>query len=105
MDSFAERISELKEKCTGDFVFTEDDRTLLHNAYWTGGVIVSMMALEMIAYEPGHEDLPILLDASSPSSAVVCRVYAAEALGGLGDQGAGVLRLMMEREKHPLVRF
>jgi hypothetical protein len=58
-----------------------------------------------MGFDPDSSDLPMLLDASSPSALDLHRIYAAEALGSLGDEGTKVLRIMQEREKHLLVRF
>ncbi len=105
MNSFADQLSELQNRCSGNYTFSKDDRTLLHSAYWNGNTTEIFTVLELICYEPQSEDLPILLDASSPGSLWVCRCDAAQALGGLGDEGARILRVMMIRETHPVVRF
>lgn len=105
MNSFAEQLSELKQRSAGHYTFTKDDRSLLHNAYWNGNTTEIFTVLELICYEPESEDLPVLLDASSPGSLWVCRCDAAHALGGLGEEGARILRVMMARETHPVVRF
>ncbi len=105
MNSFAEQLSELQNRCSGGYTFSKDDRSLLHNAYWNGNTTEIFTVLELICYEPESEDLPVLLDASSPGSLWVCRCDAAQALGGLGEEGARILRVMMARETHPVVRF
>jgi hypothetical protein len=105
MNSFAEQLSELDKRCNGDYALSEDDRALIHTAYWNGNMIDIFSALDLICYEPKAEDMPVLLDASSPGSIWTCRCTAAQALTGLGKQGATVLRVMKARETHPTVRF
>lgn len=105
MNSFADQLSDLDKRCTGNYTFSEDDRALLHNAYWSGNIIDIFSALDLICYDPTAEDMPVLLDASSPGSIWTCRCTAAQALSGLGEEGATVLRVMKARETHPTVRF
>lgn len=105
MGSFFDRLREIKDLCKEGYEFTQDDRDTLHNAYWKGDQLDSGVAVEILSWHPEPEDMPVLLDASSPSSPMVHRCDAAQALGCLELEGASVLRLMLLREKHPLVRF
>ena len=105
MNSFAKPLAEIQSRCTGNYSISEDERTLVHNAYWNGNAAEICSVLEIMCYEPDSSDLPMLLDASSPGSWYVHRCDAAQALGGLGDEGAAILRIMAGREKHPLVKF
>ena len=105
MDSFAAPLAELRDRCDGNYSLTEDDRSLLHNAYWAGNDLQISVVLELMCLEPDPLDLPVLLDASSPGSLWVHRCDAAQALGGLGEEGRGILRIMHGRETHPIVRF
>ena len=105
MNSFAEQLAELHDRCAGDYSLIEQDRALMHNAYWNGNTADIFSVLGLMCFEPRSDDLPILLDASSPGSLWVCRCDAAQALGGLGEEGARILRLMMVRETHYIVRF
>lgn len=105
MNSFAEQLAEIQSRCSGNYSLSEDERTLVQNAYWNGNAAEICSVLEIMCYEPDSSDLPMLLDASSPGSWYVHRCDAAQALGGLGDEGAAILRIMAAREKHPLVKF
>lgn len=105
MQPFAEQLTELQERCDGEYSFTEEDRVMLHNAYWNGSAATHSWVLELICYDPSDEDMPVLLDASSPTSDWVLRCSAAEALGQLDQTGAPVLRLMLSRETHYTARF
>ena len=105
MDSFAAPLAELRDRCAGKYSLTEDDRSLLHNAYWAGNDPQISVVLELLCFQPDPQDLPVLLDASSPGSLWVHRCDAAQALGGLGEEGARALRLMYLRDTHPTVRF
>ena len=105
MNSFSAPLSDLLVKCHGDYSLTEDDRSLLHNAYWAGNDPQISVVLELLCFQPDPQDLPILLDASSPGSLWIHRCDAAQALGGLGEEGRGILRIMSGRETHPIVRF
>ena len=105
MNSFAEPLSELHAKCHGNCSLTPDDRILIHNAYWNGNTSEISTVLEIMCFDPNAQDLPMLLDASSPGSIWIHRCDAAQAFGGLGDEGRAILRIMLGRETHPVVRF
>ena len=104
MNSFADPLRELQDRCEGTYCLTADDRTLLHNAYWSGNATEISVVLEIMCFDPVELDLPVLLDASSPGSLWINRCDAAQALGGMED-GARILRIMLERETHPVVKF
>jgi hypothetical protein len=105
MNSFAEPLHELQDRCQGTFCITSDDRALLHNAYWNGNQFEISTVLEVMCFEPDPADLPILLDASSPGSLWVHRCDAAQVFGGLEEEGRAILRIMLGRETHPIARF
>ena len=105
MSRFAERLAEIKERCTGDYSFTEEDREFLHNAYWNGDAVDQSNVLMTTCWEADPLDMPILLDAASPTSLWVNRCDAAQALGALGESGRRALHVMLARETHYIVRF
>ena len=104
MNSFAESLSDLRDRITGEYSLSADERELIHNAYWNGNPVEISTVLEIMCLEPDASDLPMLLDASSPGSLWIHRCDAAQALNGL-EEGVRILRLMLERETHPVVRF
>lgn len=104
MNSFAEQLSEIQGRCFGKYSLSVDDRSLIHNAYWNGNAAEISVVLEIMCFDPDDSDMPILLDASSPGSLWIHRCDAAQAMSGL-DDGAKILRIMLERETHPVVRF
>jgi hypothetical protein len=105
MSSFANSLAQIQAQCKGNYFLTKDDRALIHQAYWNGNEMDISSVLEIMCFDPDVSDVPILLDASSPGSLWVHRCDAAQALGGLGDEGARILQLMQVRETHPIVQF
>ena len=102
---YADRLKQIEDKCSGDYSLTEEEREFLTNAYWNGNQNDICSVLTILCYDPSPNDMPVLLDASSPTSWWVNRCDAAQAFGGLGDAGQQVLRIMLQREKTPIVRF
>ncbi len=105
MSSLSNRIKEISDLCDGEHSITEEERQFLHHAYWHGDKADISGVLELMCYDPDASDLPILLDAVSPGTWWVHRCDAAQALGELGEEGGQVLKIMIGRETHPVVRF
>ena len=104
MNSFAESLAEIQGRCFGKYSLSDDDRALIHNAYWSGNAAEISAVLEIMCFDPDDSDMPMLLDASSPGSLWIHRCDAAQAMSGL-DDGAKILQIMLERETHTVVRF
>lgn len=104
MTTYTESLLQILDRCEGSFSLSEDERTTVHNAYWNSNLEDIGYALQIICFEPSPLDMPILLDASSPGSLWIHRCDSAEALSGLAD-GRAVLRIMKQRETHPVVKF
>jgi hypothetical protein len=80
MNSFAVQLSEIQDRCKDQYSLTEDERTLIHNAYWNGNDSDISSVLEIMCFDPDPSDVPVLLDASSPGSMWVHRCDAAQVL-------------------------
>ena len=104
MNSFADSLADIQSRCSGTYSLSSDERATIHNAYWSGDAAEISSVLEIMCFDPDASDLPMLLDASSPGSLWIHRCDAAQALSGLED-GAKILRIMLERETHPVVKF
>lgn len=105
MSRFTDRLAEIWDRCKAEYTITPDEREFVHNAYWNGSQTDTSSVLDILCWSPDPQDLPVLLDASSPSSWWVHRCNAAQAFGGLDEAGRRALLVMHSRETHPIVRF
>ncbi|MEI8282019.1 MAG: hypothetical protein WCG75_06425 [Armatimonadota bacterium] len=106
MYPFAEPLNDLKHRIKNEnYSLTDEDHTLLHNAYWDGHEDSISVALTIICRKPDPAEMHILLDACSPGSDWIERCDAAQAFSGLGEEGRKMLHIMLGREKHFKVRF
>lgn len=105
MSLYREKLSDILDRCREAGRLTKDQRIYVHDAYWNGNRDEISWSLEALSLDPKPEDMPILMDASSPGSWWVHRCDVAEALSHLKKEGPPYLKIMLARESHYCARF